>query len=34
VLAGFVAYCTVTQSVGQGIKIEVRVLDSTGARLK
>jgi uncharacterized OsmC-like protein len=34
VLAGFEAYCTVTQSVGQGIKIEVRVLDSTGARLK
>ncbi len=33
VLGGFEAYCTVTQSVGQGIAIEVRVLDSTGARL-
>jgi uncharacterized OsmC-like protein len=34
VLSGFEAYCTVTQSVGQGIQIEVQVLDSTGARLK
>ena len=28
------AFCTVTQSVGQGIPITVEVLDSTGARLK
>lgn len=34
VLASFEAYCTVTQSVGQGIPIEVQVTDATGARLK
>lgn len=34
VLEQFEAYCTVTQSVGQGIPIELRVHDSTGARLK
>jgi len=34
VLEQFEAYCTVTQSVGQGIPIELQVYDSTGARLK
>ena len=34
VLSSFEAYCTVTQSVGQGIPVTVQVLDSTGARLK
>jgi uncharacterized OsmC-like protein len=34
VLAGFEAYCTVTQSVAAAIPVEVRVLDATGARLK
>ena len=34
VLGQFEAFCTVTQSVGQGIPITVEVLDSTGARLK
>ena len=34
VLASFENFCTVTQSVGQGIRIEVQVLDSTGATLK
>ena len=34
VLDQFEAYCTVTQSVGQGISIEVQVFDSTGKRLK
>lgn len=34
VLATFETYCTVTQSVGQGIAITVAVVDATGARLK
>ena len=34
VLDQFEAYCTVTQSVGQGIFIEMQVFDSTGKRLK
>ena len=34
VLDQFEAYCTVTQSVGQGISIELHVFDSTGKRLK
>lgn len=34
VLAQFEEYCTVTQSVRQGIPVTVRVLDSTGALLK
>jgi uncharacterized OsmC-like protein len=34
VLDQFEAYCTVTQSVGQGIPIELQVFDSTGQRLK
>ncbi len=34
VLAQFEQFCTVTQSVGQGIPIELQVFDVTGARLK
>ncbi|MDY0107032.1 MAG: OsmC family protein [Giesbergeria sp.] len=34
VLDQFEAYCTVTQSVGQGIPIELQVVDSEGQRLK
>ena len=34
VLAQFESFCTVTQSVGQGIDIGVEVFDSLGARLK
>ncbi|NIC43666.1 OsmC family protein [Aquabacterium sp. A08] len=34
VLASFEAYCTVTQSVGQGIPVAVRVLDTDGRVLK
>ena len=34
VLETFEQYCTVTQSVGQGIAIETQVFDATGARLK
>ena len=34
VLETFEQYCTVTQSVGQGVAIETRVFDATGARLK
>ena len=34
VLDQFEAYCTVTQSVGQGIPIELQVFDSSGQRLK
>ena len=34
VLDQFEAYCTVTQSVGQGIPIAIEVADSTGTRLK
>jgi uncharacterized OsmC-like protein len=34
VLSQFEAFCTVTQSVGQGIPIAVQVFDGIGARLK
>jgi uncharacterized OsmC-like protein len=34
VLTQFEAFCTVTQSVGQGIPVTVQVFDATGARLK
>ena len=34
VLGSFESYCTVTQSVGQGIPVEVQVLDASGTRLK
>jgi uncharacterized OsmC-like protein len=34
VLAQFESYCTVTQSVGQGIAIELEVYDVLGQRLK
>ena len=34
VLASFEAYCTVTQSVGQGIPVTTRVLDAEGRVLK
>ena len=34
VLGQFESYCTVTQSVGQGIAISVEVVDALGARLK
>jgi len=34
VLDQFEAFCTVTQSVGQGIPITVQVFDATGAQLK
>lgn len=34
VLAQFEAFCTVTQSVGQGIPISIQVFDGTGVRLK
>ncbi len=34
VLTQFEAFCTVTQSVGQGIPVAVSVFDATGARLK
>lgn len=34
VLSSFEAYCTVTQSVGQGIPVTVEVVDATGERLK
>lgn len=34
VLDTFEQYCTVTQSVGQGIAIELQVFDATGAQLK
>lgn len=34
VLENFEQYCTVTQSVGQGIDIETQVFDSMGDRLK
>lgn len=34
VLEQFEQFCTVTQSVGQGIPIELQVFDATGARLK
>ncbi len=34
VLSQFEAFCTVTQSVGQGIPVHTQVLDSTGAIVK
>ncbi len=34
VMGSFEAYCTVTQSVGQGIPITTRVLDSDGQTVK
>jgi uncharacterized OsmC-like protein len=34
VLTSFEAYCTVTQSIGQGIPVTVSVLDAQGAVLK
>lgn len=34
VLSQFEAFCTVTQSVGQGIPIEIKVFDATGAQVK
>ena len=34
VLSQFEAFCTVTQSVGQGIPIAVQVFDGMGSRLK
>ena len=34
VLGQFESYCTVTQSVSQGIAVSVEVLDALGARLK
>lgn len=34
VLSQFESYCTVTQSVGQGIDIVVEVVDALGVRLK
>lgn len=34
VLGQFEAFCTVTQSVGQGIPITIGIFDSTGQRLK
>ncbi len=34
VMGGFEAYCTVTQSVSQGIDVTVQVFDAHGAQLK
>lgn len=34
VLGQFEAYCTVTQSVGQGIPVSIEVVDALGVRLK
>jgi uncharacterized OsmC-like protein len=34
VLDQFEAFCTVTQSVGQGIAVSIEVVDSTGQKLK
>jgi len=34
VLGQFETYCTVTQSVGQGIPVSIEVVDALGARLK
>ncbi len=33
-LASFESFCTVTQSVGQGIAISTEVVDTLGVRLK
>jgi uncharacterized OsmC-like protein len=34
VLGQFEAYCTVTQSVGQGIPVSIEVVDALGVQLK
>jgi organic hydroperoxide reductase OsmC/OhrA len=34
VLSQFESYCTVTQSVGQGIPVNVQVFDALGVHLK
>ncbi len=34
VLSQFEAYCTVTQSVGQGIAIQIEIFDALGVKLK
>ena len=34
VLSQFEAFCTVTQSVGQGIPVQIEVVDALGVRLK
>jgi uncharacterized OsmC-like protein len=34
VLGQFEAYCTVTQSVGQGIPVDIKVVDALGVQLK
>lgn len=34
VLSQFEAFCTVTQSVAQGIPVHIKIMDSTGAQLK
>jgi uncharacterized OsmC-like protein len=34
VLGQFESYCTVTQSVGQGIAVSIEVVDALGVRLK
>lgn len=34
VLSQFEAYCTVTQSVGQGVPVSIEVIDAQGIRLK
>jgi len=34
ILGQFEAFCTVTQSVGQGIPVDVQVFDALGVRLK
>ena len=34
VLASFESFCTVTQSIAQGIPVKLAVFDSTGAQLK
>lgn len=34
VLGSFESYCTVTQSIAQGIQVETEVWDAAGARLK
>ena len=34
VLSTFETYCTVTQSVAQGIPVSLEVMDSTGQKLK
>jgi hypothetical protein len=34
VLGQFETYCTVTQSVGQGIPVSIEVVDALGVRLK